>query len=159
LKPVKKILIKWRNGKQLVRNFLNQDLDHPQDQNDPLLQLQKVHELMTSLNRLQSLKAQLNKKQKTYDNTDRRARTRTLIQMGGLLNMIGIPQLCGIEDGDDLQQDLENQDKAATLLGMLVHLNETLANTTVTLDTNSLEGFKQRGIRLLKDHEAQKTRI
>jgi len=114
---------------------------------------------MTSLNRLQSLKAQLNKKQKTYDNTDRRARTRTLIQMGGLLNMIGIPQLCGIEDGDDLQQDLENQDKAATLLGMLVHLNETLANTTVTLDTNSLEGFKQRGIRLLKDHEAQKTRI
>ncbi len=79
--------------------------------------------------------------------------------MGGLLNMIGIPQLCGIEDGDDLQQDLENQDKAATLLGMLVHLNETLATTTVTLDTNSLEGFKQRGIRLLKDHEAQKTRV
>ncbi len=90
---------------------------------------------MTSLNRLQSLKAQLNKKQKTYDNTDRRARTRTLIQMGGLLNMIGIPQLCGIEDGDDLQQDLQNQDKAATLLGMLVHLNETLSTTVVTLDS------------------------
>ncbi len=94
---------------------------------------------MTSLNRLQSLKAQLNKKQKTYDNTDRRARTRTLIQMGGLLNMIGIPQLCGIEDGDDLQQDLQNQDKAATLLGMLVHLNETLSTTVVTLDSNSLD--------------------
>jgi hypothetical protein len=75
--------------------------------------------------------------------------------MGGLLNMIGIPQLCGIEDGDDLQQDLENQDKAATLLGMLVHLNETLATTTVTLDTNSLEGFKQRGIRLLKDRSSK----
>jgi hypothetical protein len=99
---------------------------------------------MTSLNRLQSLKAQLSKKQKTYDNTDRRARTRTLIQMGGLLNMIGIPQLCGIEDGDDLQQDLENQDKAATLLGMLVHLNETLATTTVTLDTNSLNSVVTR---------------
>jgi len=69
--------------------------------------------------------------------------------------MIGIPQLCGIEDGDDLQQDLENQDKAATLLGMLVHLNETLATTTVTLDTNSLEGFKQRGIRLLKDRSSK----
>ena len=98
-----------------------------------------MHDLMTSLNRLQSLKAQLNKKQKTYDNTDRRARTRTLIQMGGLLNMIGIPQLCGIEDGDDLQQDLQNQDKAATLLGMLVHLNETLSTTVVTLDSNSLD--------------------
>jgi hypothetical protein len=79
--------------------------------------------------------------------------------MGGLLNMIGIPQLCGIEEGDDLQRDLENQDKAATLLGMLVHLNETLANTPLTLDVSSLEGFKQRGIRLLKDHEAQKARI
>ena len=113
---------------------------------------------MTSLNRLRSLKAQLNKKQKTYDNTDRRARTRTLIQMGGLLNMIGIPQLCGIEDGDDLQQDLENQDKAATLLGMLVHLNEKLSEKTLALDSSELEGFKQRGVRLMKDHELKKIR-
>lgn len=117
-----------------------------------------MHELTTKLNRLQSLKAQLSVKQKAYENTDRRARTRTLIQMGGLLNMIGIPELCGIKDGDDLQQDLENQDKAAILLGMLVHLNETLATTTVALDTNSLEGFKQRGIRMMKEHEIKKNR-
>jgi hypothetical protein len=113
---------------------------------------------MTKLNRLQSLKAQLTKKQDGFANSDRRARTRTLIQMGGLLNMIGIPQLCGISDGDDLQQDLENQDKAATLLGMLVHLNEKLSVTTLALDSSELEGFKQRGIRLMKDHEIKKIR-
>ena len=112
---------------------------------------------MTNLNRLQSLKAQLHKRQDAFDNTNRRARTRTLIQMGGLLNIIGLPQLCGISDGDDLQLDLENQDKAATLLGMLIHINETLSTTDVTLGI-SLERFKQRGIRLLKDHDIKKTR-
>ena len=78
--------------------------------------------------------------------------------MGGLLNMIGLPQLCGITDGDDLQQDLENKDKAATLLGMLVHLNETLCVNTLVLDTCTLAHFKERGIRLLKDHETKKAR-
>jgi hypothetical protein len=113
---------------------------------------------MTKLNRLQSLKAQLNTRKAGFVNSDRRARTRTLIQMGGLLNMIGLPQLCGIEDGDDLQQNLENQDKAATLLGMLVHLNETLSITPLELDPSQLDAFKQRGIRLMKDHETKKIR-
>ena len=155
-KLAKPIPIKWRNGKQLVRNFLNTEKDLLQDPAQP--RLQKLHDLMTKLNRLQSLKTQLSTRQKTFSNTDRRARTRTLIQMGGLLNMIGLPQLCGISDGDDLQQDLENQDKAATLLGMLVHLNEKLSLTTLALDSTELDGFKQRGIRLLKDHEAKKAR-
>lgn len=113
---------------------------------------------MTKLNRLQSLKSQLNNRQKSFDSVDRRARTRTLIQMGGLLNMIGLPQLCGISDGDDLQQDLDNQDKAATLLGMLVHLNETLSSSPQALNPYQLDEFRQRGIRLMKDHEIKKIR-
>jgi hypothetical protein len=113
---------------------------------------------MTDLNRLHSLKAQLNNRQKKAGNTDRKARTRTLIQMGGMLNMLGLPQLCGINDGEDLQQDLESKDKAATLLGLLVHLNETLAVAPLVLDPCALEQFKQRGIRMMKDHETQKLR-
>lgn len=113
---------------------------------------------MTKLNRLQSLKEQLKVRKRSFDNTDRRARTRTLIQMGGLLNMIGLPQLCGIADGDDLQQDLENQDKAATLLGMLVHINETLSSISLAIDPSRLDEFKQRGIRLMKEHEIKKAR-
>ena len=116
---------------------------------------------MTKLNRLQARKAQLDNQQRVVDNTDRRARTRTLIQMGGLLNMIGLPQLCGIADGDDLQKDSLNHDKAAILLGMLVHLNEKLLEQPrlFEADTGILEGFKQRGIRMLKEHEIKKARI
>lgn len=115
---------------------------------------------MTKLNRLQAKKAQIDNQQKAIDTTDRRARTRTLIQMGGLLNMIGLPQLCGITDGDDLQKDPLNQDKAAILLGMLVHLNEKLLEQPhlFEADAGILEGFKQRGIRMMKTHEIRKAR-
>jgi len=116
---------------------------------------------MTKLNRLQARKAQLENQQKTFNTMDRRSRTRTLIQMGGLLNMIGLPQLCGIHEGDDLQTDPLNHDKAATLLGMLVHLNEKLLEQPRLFEANTgiLDGFKQRGIRMMKEHEIKKARI
>jgi hypothetical protein len=115
---------------------------------------------MTKLNRLQAKKVLLDTHQRAFETTDRRARTRTLIQMGGLLNMIGLPQLCGIADGDDLQKDSHSQDKAATLLGMLVHLNEKLSESPHLFEANAgiLEGFKQRGIRMMKEHEIKKAR-
>ena len=115
---------------------------------------------MTKLNRLQARKAQLENQQKALTVMDRRARTRTLIQMGGLLNMIGLPQLCGIHEGDDLQTDPLNHDKAATLLGMLVHLNEKLLEQPHLFEANTgiLDGFKQRGIQMMKTHEIRKVR-
>lgn len=116
---------------------------------------------MTKLNRLHARKAQLENQQKAINTLDRRARTRTLIQMGGLLNMIGLPQLCGIHDGDDLQKDPLNHDKAAILLGMLVHLNERLLEQPHLFEENAgiLEGFKKRGIQMMKTHETQKARL
>lgn len=115
---------------------------------------------MTNLNRLKSLKSRFNSAQNNYNNVQRKARTRTLIQLGGILNMVGLPSLCGINEGDDLQFDLENQDKAATLLGMLAHLNEKLLDPPHSLETNNgiLEEFKQSGIRMMKDHQAKKLR-
>lgn len=115
---------------------------------------------MTNLNRLKALKSRFNSAQNNFTNIQRKARTRTLIQIGGLLNLVGLPRLCGINEGDDLQFDLENQDKAATLLGMLAHVNEKLLDSTHSLETNNgiLEDFKQRGIRMMKDHEAKKLR-
>jgi hypothetical protein len=115
---------------------------------------------MSKLNRLKSLKSRLHNVQNIKNNTQRRARTRTLIQMGGILNMVGLPQLCGINEGDDLQLDLENQDKAATLLGMLARLNESLFNTqNIEIDNDMLDDFKQCGIRMLKDYVVQKNRV
>lgn len=115
---------------------------------------------MTNLNRLKALKSRFDGVQDNFTNTQRKARTRTLIQMGGILNMVGLPQLCGITEGDDLQLDIESQNKAATLLGMLVHVNEKLLESSHFFETNSgiLEEFKQRGIRMMKDHEAKKLR-
>lgn len=115
---------------------------------------------MTKLNRLQARKAQLENHQKSLSIMDRRARTRTLIQMGGLLNMIGLPQLCGIHEGDDLQTDPLNHDKAATLLGMLVHLNEKLLEQPHLFEEELgiLDGFKKRGIQMMKRHEIRKAR-
>ena len=84
-------------------------------------------QIQVKINRLQSQKAVL---QNRLDrNINRKARTRTLIQMGGLLNMISLPAICGINEGDDLQLDLEHSDKAAMLLGMLAHLEDSLPPT------------------------------
>ncbi len=54
-----------------------------------------------------------------------------------------------------LQKNIETSQLAQVLKTQ----NEMLSVTTIMLVTNSLGNFKQRGIRLLKDHEAQKTRI
>ena len=53
------------------------------------------------------------------DNNFRKAQTRTKIQLGGLLMKSGITDLLDIKAGDDLQLDLNKQDKAYILLGIL----------------------------------------
>ena len=111
-----------------------------------------IDQIQTKINRLQSQKAAL---QNRLDrNHKRKARTRTLIQMGGLLNMISLPAICGINEGDDLQLDLEHSDKAAMLLGMLTHLEDSLPPT---LSDQIIDQFKQKGIRKLKSSSFLKT--
>jgi hypothetical protein len=112
---------------------------------------------VSKVNRLKALKSRLDSVQFNQNNTQRRVRTRTLIQMGGLLNMVGLAQLCGIAEGDDLQLDLENQDKAATLLGILSNLSDEFCQTQNT--TNELEKFKLIGIKILKDNFINKKRF
>ena len=106
------------------------------------------------INRLQSQKAMIENKLKAASQSQRKARTRTLIQLGGLLNMLNLPNICGINPGDDLQTDFEASDKAAILLGMLVHLEDSLPPT---LSDQVIDQFKQKGIRAIKNHKIQKT--
>ena len=110
-------------------------------------------QIQVKINRLQSQKTALENKLKIKNNSLRKARTRTLIQMGGLINMLTLPSICGIDDGDDLQLDLENSDKAAVLLGMLAHLEDSLPPN---LSEQMIGQFKQKGIRVIKNHAAQK---
>ena len=75
----------------------------------------------------------------------RNSRTRTLIQLGGLLDLTPLLSICGIELGDDLQ--LDHRDKAASLLGILATAMNQLPEDICTGD---LESFKSIGLTLLR---------
>jgi prefoldin subunit 5 len=73
-----------------ARNFLE-----PKAEN-----LQKnLLKLNVAINRLQSEHTALRNKMEKNNTLERRARTRTLIQMGSLLNLVGLAQLCDIAEG------------------------------------------------------------
>jgi hypothetical protein len=90
-------------------------------------------------------KAALSSKEKHQQNSERKARTRTLIQMGGLLEITPLPSICKINLGDDLQ--LDYPDKSATLLGLLLHLSEQIPETIIH---NDFEKFRKIGVNYLK---------
>jgi hypothetical protein len=70
------------------------------------------------LNRKTSQVSVINYKMAKADSIDRKARTRTLIQLGSLVSLSGLTSLLHIQEGEDLQYDLEARDKAAMLLGV-----------------------------------------
>jgi hypothetical protein len=82
---------------------------------------------------------------KLQEKSQRKARTRTLIQMGGLLELSPLLAICNINLGDDLQ--LDHPDKSATLLGILLHLSEQMPES---ISNDDLETFKNKGINFLK---------
>ena len=82
----------------------------------------------------------------------RRARTRTLIQVGGLVSLSGLLSICHIEEGEDLQADIESRDKAATLLGIFLEAVEKIPNPP---QAHQVECWREAGIRALKVRSAQ----
>ena len=57
---------------------------------------------------------------------DRKARTRTLIQLGGLMEKAGLLDCVDLTLGEDLQKDPETQDGVATLFGALLAIKQEL---------------------------------
>ncbi len=55
----------------------------------------------------------------------RRARTRTLIQLGGLVEKAGLTDLFNLELGQDLQTEDENFDDVAALLGAFIDMKNS----------------------------------
>ena len=78
--------------------------------------------------------------------------TRTLIQLGSLVSISGLTSLLHIQEGEDLQFDMEAKDKAAMLLGALSELTD--ANTD-SLSPSQQEKWKAKGIRFLKMRDYQ----
>jgi hypothetical protein len=72
----------------------------------------------------------------------RASRTRTLIQLGGLLDKAGLTAAFDIALGDDLQRDDHTFDPAATLLGALLEFNSQLHNKDCDLNQKRLWRFK-----------------
>jgi len=107
----------------------------------------KITDLQKKINDLELKKNIIKNQQSNVSKSERKKRTRTLIQAGALLNMMGFFDLCDIKEGDDLESDLENQNKAAVLLGMLETLKTTLP---YFLENKDLEHFQNIGIRILK---------
>ena len=76
----------------------------------------------------EQIEARENFKANKKSDSERRARTRSLIQLGGLVNVSGISDFFDITLGDDLQGELVGNHKAARLLGALLELNKLLNN-------------------------------
>jgi len=106
---------------------------------------------MVQLNRLQANKLGLMKATTRYEKSERSARTRTLIQVGGLINLTGLLDYCGIKLGVDLQLDLAERHKAAMLLGLLTEMVEQLPKSL-----EQQNKWLELGIRILKQQEAKK---
>ena len=99
------------------------------------------------MNRLLAQQSSLQHRRQQQQNSLRKARTRTLIQAGGLLSQIGLLDYCGIEPGEDLQGDWVKTDKAAVLLGMLQEWYEALPDEPADAQWAH---WKSIGIRQLK---------
>lgn len=113
--------------------------------------LKQYSDIEIELNRLHSQKAALQNKIKVMDKTERKSRTRTLIQLGGLLNISPLLSLCEIQLGDDLQ--ISHQDKADMLLGIISALCDNLPEQ---IDETDLNHFKNLGTSLRISHEMNK---
>ncbi len=100
----------------------------------------KFSNLEIKLNRLLAQKAALQYKLKLKTKSEHRAVNKTLIQVGGLLSLTPILDICDINPGDDLQ--IKHQDKADVLLGILSVVFEDLSNN---FDSSDLDNFKNIG--------------
>lgn len=109
--------------------------------------------VMVEINRQLSQKSAISFRNELVNKSLRRARTRTLIQAGSLLNLVGFFSLCGIEEGQDLQLDFENRDKAAILLGIL---SDSFERLSADPTKEQFEQWKNTGVRLMKMRTANR---
>ena len=65
-------------------------------------------------------------KKALFSKNQRKAETRTKIQLGGLLIKSGVANKFQIHMGSDLQLDPDQQEKATLLLGALIEMNQNL---------------------------------
>ncbi len=70
----------------------------------------------------------------------RRARTRTLIQLGGLFEKAGLMETFDVKAGDNLQENLEKKENIFAILGGLLELQEMMRNQEFHIDLLAQKG-------------------
>ncbi|USO01584.1 MAG: conjugal transfer protein TraD [Alphaproteobacteria bacterium] len=80
----------------------------------------------------------------------RKARTRTLIQIGGLVEKSGLLDRLSISLGQDLQRDNALRDEVLVLLGALSSLEEEMGRGDYSRNL-----WKERGISIIKEKDWQ----
>ena len=110
---------------------------------------EKIRKKKQQMAKLDGKIQRLKVRAKQESESKRKARTRTLIQLGGLVELAGLSQLFGITLGQDLQLHKAEMDKAATLLGALLEFE---ASTAMTQDLRN-QWFEE-GIQCLKRNAA-----
>lgn len=111
-----------------------------------------IPEITAKLNRLKAKRSALETKMKNQTKSERVSRTRTLIQMGGLIHLTEIPSYFDIELGDDLQTNQYKKDSALMLLGLLLTVAEQMPPS---LSNERQTELKHKGILFMKKHQNQ----
>ena len=112
----------------------------------------KLQKVRVEMNKALSSQSRIQTTTKKQTLNDRAARTRTLIQTGGLLKLSGLFNICEIAEGDDLQFDISSRDKAALLLGILMDAADKISAPP---NIRLIECWRESGTRLLKQRAAQ----
>jgi len=87
-----------------------------------------------------------------YKSDERRARTQTLIHLGGLVSISGLLEYCDIQLGENLQSDIEVIERAAILLGIIYDAAQKVLEDP---DEHQKEKFRKLGISIMKQSAAK----
>ena len=109
-------------------------------------QILKIQQRIYKAERLKKMKQNITQ---TSSASQRRARTRSLIQLGGLLESAGTLDVFGIPLGVDLQKDVTVKNNIAALFKGFLELNKIVTSKDVDLNLWALQGletFKLKGL-------------
>ena len=120
---------------------------------NPIETSKDITDLESQINRLKSQKAALETKQKMDSKRDRMQRTRTLIQVGGLVSLSGLLERFGITLGDDLQLNQDAKEKSKIITGVLMSVMEQLPPN---LSDTDLKRLSKKGESVMMSRAIQK---
>lgn len=78
----------------------------------------------------------------------RKARTRTLIQAGGLLEKAGLLEIFSLRCGDDLQNDYNLKNDVMAMLGSFIEIKQQIENQDL-----SKTWLMQKGVEVFHERE------